>query len=78
MQILEAEVIDANHLRLVNPIQSVPGSKIRIAAAPAEDISADHELWLLLSLQNFAAAYSDNEPEYSTELIKEANPEFNL
>ncbi len=29
-----------------------------------------------LSLESLASAYGDNEPEYSADLIKEANPEY--
>jgi len=35
----------------------------------------EREDWTRLSLESLARAYSDDEPEYSLDLIKEANPE---
>jgi hypothetical protein len=40
--------------------------------------SSDEERddWTRLSLESLAQAYSDDEPEYSLDLIKEANPAY--
>lgn len=79
MQIIEAEVIDESHLKLLNPLETVPGSKIiRIIVALPEDICDDRESWFQLSLQNLEAAYGDDEPGYPAELIKETNPGFQV
>lgn len=73
---IEAQVIDEKHLKLLHPIQISPGSKIMITLKPTNDVPDDHELWYKLSLQGLEAAFSDNEPEYSTVLIKNPNPDF--
>jgi hypothetical protein len=36
----------------------------------------EREDWTRLSLESLARAYSDDEPEYSLDLIKEANPAY--
>ena len=40
--------------------------------------SLDHERedWARLALESLERAYGDNEPEYSLDVIKEANPEY--
>ncbi|OQX27632.1 MAG: hypothetical protein BWK80_04340 [Desulfobacteraceae bacterium IS3] len=76
MQILEAEVTDSNHLKLLSPIGLPPGSKIKISVEDPCDISDERETWLRLSLKNFESAFGDDEPEYSPGMIKELNKEF--
>ena len=76
MQIIEASVIDSNHLKLLNPIPMLPGLKIRITFIAPED--KEQESWAGLSLRGLESDYGDNEPEYSTDLIKEYNPDFAL
>ncbi len=44
MQIIEAEVIDTNHLKLLNPIEILPGSKIRITVASHKDTDKNETL----------------------------------
>jgi hypothetical protein len=39
------------------------------------DDEGEHKNWSALSVQMLARAYGDNEPEYSADLIKEANPD---
>ena len=36
----------------------------------------DREEWYRLSEQGLAAAYSDDEPEYTLDMIKEWNPDY--
>ena len=36
----------------------------------------EHEAWLLLSGQRLEDAYGENEPEYSSDLLKEVNPAY--
>jgi len=76
MQILEGEVTDSNHLRLLSPIGLPPGSKIKLTVEYQQDTSDEREAWFRLSLKNFDSAFGDDEPEYSPELIKEFNKEF--
>jgi len=45
-----------------------------ISVSPESD--AEREDWTRLSLESLARAYSDDEPEYSLDLIEEANPAY--
>jgi hypothetical protein len=44
----------------------------------SKDSSEEREDWVRLSLQSLERAYGDDEPEYSRDQIKEANPEYRL
>lgn len=41
---------------------------------PASD--DEREAWLNLSIQGLEEAYGEDEPEYSSDLIKEVNPHY--
>jgi hypothetical protein len=49
-----------------------------LVAVMSKDSSEEREDWVRLSLQGLARAYSDDEPEYSRDQIKEANPEYRM
>lgn len=74
MQTIQAHVLDPNHLELKEPIKLAPGSNITVTIVDAP--GAENELWYQLSARELAAAYGENEPEYSDRLIKIPNPEF--
>ena len=38
--------------------------------------STEHEAWAGLSMQMLARAYGDDEPEYTTEMLKWVNPDY--
>ncbi len=75
MQSIEAQVIDPNHLKLMQPIQFSPGSTVRVTIEPLEGIR-ESQAWYQISVQGLASAYSDDEPEYSADLIRVPNPDF--
>ena len=76
MEMIEAQVLDAQHLKLSKRLDIPTGSKIFITITPPKDLAAEHEAWALLSSQGLAKAYGDDEPEYSPASIKKPNPEF--
>ncbi len=76
MQMIEAQVIDANHLKLVYPVQIPPYSKIVIAIVSEKADDHEKEEWFGLSRQGLAAAYGEDEPEYSQKMIIKSNPDF--
>lgn len=43
---------------------------------PTEKTDNEHKEWLFLSGQRLEDAYGENEPEYSSDLIKEVNPDY--
>ena len=75
MQPVQAQVVDANHLKLMQPIQISPGSNVVIMIVPLEHIR-ESQTWYQFSAQGLATAYGEGEPEYSVDLIKTPNPDF--
>ena len=39
-------------------------------------MNEDREDWMVISQKGLEQAYGKNEPEYPTDLIKEANPDY--
>jgi hypothetical protein len=52
------------------------GSKLLITVLPNGQTGGEQKEWLYLSKLALAYAYGDNEPEYSLDMIKEVNPEY--
>ena len=73
--LVEAQVIDKQHLKLTTPITFTPGSIVMITIEPAVNIAEDHE-WYLLSQQILSKGYSAVEPDYSVDKIKIPNPDY--
>ena len=42
----------------------------------SEQDSAEREAWYNLSMQMLARAYGENEPEYTTDMLKWVNPDY--
>ena len=76
MQMIESQVIDATHLELFQPIQIPPHSRIVVAVMASDDVLDEREAWFKFAAAQFQAAYGENEPEYSLEMIREPNPEY--
>lgn len=66
---------DGNQILLDEPYELEPNVELIIIVLPkiSDEERGD---WVRLSLESLARAYSDDEPEYSSDLIKEANPEY--
>lgn len=64
---------EAIQLYMDGPIELEPDNSLTVAV-PNDD--EDREDWLRLSALGLEAAYGEDEPEYSLDLIKEPNPEF--
>ena len=76
MQIIESQVLDATHLELSQPIQMRPHTKIMIAVLASDDILEEREAWFRFASEQFQAAYGEDEPEYTLDMIREPNPEY--
>jgi hypothetical protein len=74
MKTIEAQVIDSTHLRLMQPIQLPKLTRVRIFVTQSED--DERAVWLLASAGELNRAYGEDEPEYPTKLVKEANPDY--
>ena len=74
LQPMEATVIDARHLQLNQPIPIPAGSIVLVTIVSPEE--SERQAWYALSAQSLAAAYGDDEPDYSVRLVKEPNPDY--
>ncbi|MGI8885012.1 MAG: hypothetical protein ACR2IA_12295 [Pyrinomonadaceae bacterium] len=64
---------DGTQILFDEPCELPPNTKVIIKVLPDDKETTD---WLLLGKKSFARAYSDDEPEYPLEKIKEMNPEY--
>ncbi|MBF0200359.1 MAG: hypothetical protein HQK66_03425 [Desulfamplus sp.] len=70
---------DGKKICLDEPFNLLPNTKLIVTIIPEENIiktDNHHEGWLNLSEQRLVDAYGANEPEYSSNLLKEVNPDF--
>ena len=63
---------DGSQILLDEPFELKPNVELIITLLPKSS-DEEREDWTRLSLESLARAYSDDEPEYSLDLIKEAN-----
>ena len=66
---------DGNQILLDDPIELEPNTELLVTVLPKSS-DEERDNWAALSLKHLAQAYGDDEPEYSLDLIKEANPEY--
>lgn len=65
---------DGEQIRLDEPFKLEPGTPLIVTVCPKED--HDREDWLRLSALSLEEAYGEEEPEYSLDMIKEPNPDY--
>ena len=66
---------DGKQILLDEPFELEPDTELILTILP-KSLDDEREDWTRLALENLERAYGDNEPEYSLDLIKEANPEY--
>lgn len=66
---------DGMQIRLDEPFELEPNTPLTVIVGGAEGDS-DLKYWHLLSGRGLATAYGEDEPEYSLDLIKEPNPDY--
>ena len=66
---------DGNQILLDEPFELEPNMELLVTFLP-NSLVDERSAWTQLSLESLARAYSDDEPEYSLDLIKEANPDY--
>jgi hypothetical protein len=66
---------DGNQILLDEPFELEPNVELIITVLP-KSADEERENWARLSLGSLARAYGDDEPDYSLDLIKEPNPEY--
>lgn len=60
---------------LDEPFSLEANVKLLVTVLPIEP-DAERDEWLRLSAESLTSAYGEDEPEYSTAHLKEANPEY--
>lgn len=58
---------------MITILSHFDGKQIRL-----DEPNNEREAWLNLSVQILKDGYGEDEPEYSTDLIKKVNPHFKL
>ena len=66
---------DGKQILLDEPFELEPNTEL-IVTIKYKASSEEREDWTRLSLESLARAYGDDEPDYSLDLIKEMNPEY--
>jgi hypothetical protein len=67
---------DGEQIRLDEPFELEPNTPLTVIVGDDDTLDSEREDWWLLSSQRLAEAYGKDEPEYSLEMIKEPNPEY--
>ncbi len=67
---------DGERICLDEPFDLEPDTKVIVTILPRQKPDNEHETWLLLSGQSLEHAYGENEPEYSSDLLKEVNLDY--
>jgi len=65
---------DGERILLDEPIELEPNTKLIVTVLPKMD--AERQAWLRISNRRLEDAYGAEEEEYSLDLIREANPEY--
>ncbi len=67
---------DGKQIRLDEPYELEPNSRLLVTVLPKQDINEEREYWHHLSKMTLANAYDEDEIEYSVDLIIKDNPEY--
>jgi hypothetical protein len=67
---------DGERICLDEPFNLEPNTKLIVTVLPELEPDNEYEAWLRLSGQRLEYAYGENEPEYSKDLLKEVNPDY--
>jgi hypothetical protein len=67
---------DGEQICLDEPFELKPNTKLIVTVLLDEQPDDEYEAWLLLSQKRLEAAYGEDEVEYPSYLIKEANPDY--
>jgi len=65
---------DGDKIVLDEPFEMEPDTKLIITILPKEQVDQEREDWANFAMEALAHAYGDDEPEYTSDMIKEPNP----
>jgi hypothetical protein len=69
-------VIKNGKIEPLDPIDFPEGTQLVVTPLPPNSETENLSDWLNVSRQGLEQAYEDEEPEYSLDLVKEANPDY--
>jgi hypothetical protein len=67
---------DGEEIRLDEPFQLEPNSELIVTVLPKSVREPERDDWLRLSGARLEDAYRADEPDYSPDMIREANPDY--
>ncbi|MBU1261622.1 hypothetical protein KJ640_01530 [bacterium] len=67
---------DGERICLDEPFDMEQDTKLIMTILPKQEPDNEHEYWLHLSGQRLEDTYGENEPQYSSNLLKEVNPDY--
>lgn len=67
---------DGTQIRLDVPFPLKRNARLIVTILPETIADAEQTTWQLLSAEGLSGAYGENEPEYTTDLIKEVNAAY--
>jgi len=67
---------DGERICLDEPFDLKPNTKLIVTILMGQESDNDYESWLHLSSQRLEDVYGENELEYSSNLLKEVNPDY--
>jgi len=75
-QVILRAHFDGEQIRLDEPFELKPDTPLRVIVGGGDTLESEREDFFFLSNQRFAEAYGDDEPEYTLDMIKEPNPNY--
>ena len=67
---------DGKRIILDEPFELEPDTKLIVTVLLKQEADSEREDWANLAMQALERAYGPDEPEYTPDMIKEANPEY--
>lgn len=67
---------DGQHVLLDEPCDIPANTRLIVFVPGDQSLSEEREFWMAAGIQSLARAYGEDEPEYSLDLVKEANPDY--
>lgn len=67
---------DGEKIALDDPFELEPGARLLVMVLPQEPSDSERDDWYELAKYGLARAYSEDEPEYSVDMIKELSPDY--
>ncbi len=67
---------DGRQIVLDEPFDLALDTKLIVTVVPNDLVDTEREDWMRLSQEALARAYCDDEPEYTLDMIKVWNPEY--